>query len=206
MTTHPGSTMTIYDIPNVVSTAFPLAVTPHNILAGFRAAGISPFNRDIFQDSDFLGAYVTDRPEEDQQETQVFQASEINVQPATNCLDGNDTPRPSTSGLCGKKAPTPEELRPLPKAGPRKGSGMNRRKRSSAILTDTPVKKALEKISKEKCTRQKEPYFQKQRRSNQRNQNVFMVTRKVQMKRTVSVWYAWNLFPKANHKKCGYSV
>ena len=162
--------MTIYDIPNVVSTAFPLAVTPANILAGFRAAGISPFNRDIFQDSDFLGAYVTDRPQEDQQETQVFH-------PATNLShnsDGSDTPqsliatvqlkscsvqnishlqdenepRPSTSGLCGKKAPTPKELRPLPKAGPRKRSGMNRRKRSSAILTDTPVKKALEKISK----------------------------------------------------------
>lgn len=187
MTTHPGSTMTIYDIPNVVSTSFPLAVTPANILAGFRAAGISPFNRDIFQDSDFLGAYVTDRPQENQQET----ANEISVQPVTNNnTDGNDTPqilvatvhsksssvqnvshlqdenepRPSTSGLCGKKPQTPEELRPLPKAGPRKGSGMNRKKRSSAILTDTPVKKALEKVSKEKTHKTKKNLFSEAKR------------------------------------------
>lgn len=63
MTNHPGSTISIYDIPGVVFTALPLAVTPANILAEFRATEISSFNRDIFQDSDFLGAFVTDRPQ-----------------------------------------------------------------------------------------------------------------------------------------------
>ncbi|KAK3880461.1 hypothetical protein Pcinc_015063 [Petrolisthes cinctipes] len=75
-----GSNKPLY----VVSTAFPLAVNPANILAGFRAAGISPFNRDIFQDSDFMSAYVTDRPQEDvQQET----ANENSVQQQINSLD-----------------------------------------------------------------------------------------------------------------------
>nr|XP_053647291.1 uncharacterized protein LOC128698911 isoform X2 [Cherax quadricarinatus] len=136
-----------------------------------RAAGISPFNKDTFQGFDFLGAYLTDRPQEDQQETQVFQpaiylsdnsdgnhtpqsliatvqSKSCSVQNVSHLQDENE-PRPSTSGLCGKKAPTPEELRPLHKAGPRKRSGMNRRKHSAAILTETPVKKTLEKISKE---------------------------------------------------------
>ena len=58
-------------------------------------------------------------------------------------------PTPSTSGL-SKKTLTPEIIRPLPKAGPRKGNGMNKRKRFSAILTDTPVKNALQKNSKQK--------------------------------------------------------
>lgn len=51
----------------------------------------------------------------------------------------------STSGLSKKKALIPEMLRPLPKAGPRKGNRVNKRKRFSAILTDTPVKNDLEK-------------------------------------------------------------
>lgn len=59
---HPGQHMTIYEIPGIIAQAFPLAVTPSNILAGFKACGISPFNRDIFQEHDFLPSSVTDRP------------------------------------------------------------------------------------------------------------------------------------------------
>ena len=54
--------MAIYDVPNIVFTAFPVSVNPKNILAGFRATGISSFNKEIFQDSNFVGAYITDRP------------------------------------------------------------------------------------------------------------------------------------------------
>ncbi|KAF2886754.1 hypothetical protein ILUMI_19420 [Ignelater luminosus] len=38
---------------------------------------------------------------------------------------------------------TPYELKPFPKAGPRKQT-VNRRKRKSAILTDSPIEAALE--------------------------------------------------------------
>lgn len=41
---------------------------------------------------------------------------------------------------------SPETLRPLPKAPPRKGTQQNRRKVKSAILTDTPVKDELAEI------------------------------------------------------------
>ena len=57
---HPGRTMTIYDIVGVVGTAFPRAMTPANILSGFRVSGISPFDRFIFNEDDFLPSAVTD--------------------------------------------------------------------------------------------------------------------------------------------------
>ncbi|XP_066950693.1 uncharacterized protein [Macrobrachium rosenbergii] len=182
MTDHPGSTMTIYDIPGIVSTAMPLAVTPANILAGFRSAGISPFNRDIFQDEDFMGAYVTDRPlpndlSEMQASPENGSTGMLNLYPSeatdktTNQAGSPSTlrdaqleeenelrapniaiyhanePTPSTSGISTEKninlVLTPEAVRPLPKAGPRKGNSVNKRKRTTAILTDTPVKKSI---------------------------------------------------------------
>lgn len=48
MRSHPGKTMTIYDIPGILTTAIPLALTQSNIQAGFRTTGIVPFNRHLF--------------------------------------------------------------------------------------------------------------------------------------------------------------
>ncbi|XP_063594808.1 uncharacterized protein LOC134771775 [Penaeus indicus] len=58
---HPGRTVTIYDIPTIVAEAQLQAITPRNIKAGFAATGIYPFNRGIFTDADFAAAEVTDR-------------------------------------------------------------------------------------------------------------------------------------------------
>lgn len=63
MKNHPGQSMTIYDIPQVVANALPLAATPVNICAGFRVTGISPFDREIFGDDEFVPSYTTDRPD-----------------------------------------------------------------------------------------------------------------------------------------------
>lgn len=62
MRTNPGKTMTIYDIPGIVATALPRAMTLSNVQAGFRNSGIFPYNRQIFSDLDFAPSYVTDRP------------------------------------------------------------------------------------------------------------------------------------------------
>lgn len=56
---YPWITMTIYDIPGIAALAFPHA---SNIMAGFKVAGISPFNRDTFQEDDYDSAFTTDRP------------------------------------------------------------------------------------------------------------------------------------------------
>ncbi|GBP43068.1 hypothetical protein EVAR_96330_1 [Eumeta japonica] len=62
LASHPGKTLTIYDIPELVKIALPLAATLENIGAGFKVTGISPLNENIFPESEFMGAYVTDRP------------------------------------------------------------------------------------------------------------------------------------------------
>ncbi|CAM4575953.1 unnamed protein product [Leuciscus chuanchicus] len=51
--------------------------------------------------------------------------------------------RPSTSGT-GTDDLSPEAIRPHPKAGARNKCAKGRRRRSTAILTDTPVKEELE--------------------------------------------------------------
>lgn len=57
-----GHTMTIYNISPLIHEAFYKSMTPANILSGFRKSGIHPFNPNIFTESDFLQASVTDRP------------------------------------------------------------------------------------------------------------------------------------------------
>lgn len=63
MRTHPGRTMTIYDIPGVVKEAIPRAASCSNICKGFACTGIYPYNRNIFDDDQFLPSSVTDRPD-----------------------------------------------------------------------------------------------------------------------------------------------
>ncbi|KAM3606707.1 uncharacterized protein V6R79_021771 [Siganus canaliculatus] len=63
MRMNPAKTMSIYNIPSLVTTAFPLSATPKNIQAGFRCTGIWPFNPDIFQECDYASSQVTDRPD-----------------------------------------------------------------------------------------------------------------------------------------------
>ena len=62
MRNHPGKCMTIYDIPILVAEALPKAVSPTNILSGFRACGIFPFNNEVFTESDYAPSLPTDRP------------------------------------------------------------------------------------------------------------------------------------------------
>ncbi|XP_018402028.1 PREDICTED: uncharacterized protein LOC108779157 [Cyphomyrmex costatus] len=56
-----GKTMTIYDIPSIVRTSLPLALSITNIVKGFERSEIFPFNKYIFNGSDYAPSYVTDR-------------------------------------------------------------------------------------------------------------------------------------------------
>lgn len=54
--------MTIMNIASCFGVAYQAAFTPKNISSAFKETGIWPFNKDIFTTDDFEGAYVTDRP------------------------------------------------------------------------------------------------------------------------------------------------
>jgi hypothetical protein len=124
---HPGQPMNTLDIPGLLRQAFPLAMTPSNIQAGFRAAGIFPYNPHVFTDDEFLPARATDRPEP------VNEVMNIEASTATNAA----TPLPSSS----TDGVLPEHIKPFPKAGPRKATKFNGRKKGrTMVLTDTPIK------------------------------------------------------------------
>lgn len=171
MTNNPAKPMTIYDIPQIVAKAYPLAFTPSNIQAGFAATGISPFNRDVFGDDEYLSSFVTDRP---------FPEPEIgNAFNSANCREASHIPSvmeglsasvsqnpsaehtqntlhktpsllfdqkksdPSCSGPSPREVQfCPQDIAPFPKAHPRKTAG--RKKLHSRIVTDTPEKMAIE--------------------------------------------------------------
>jgi len=58
---NPDKTLTIYEIPKLVSIAVPQAFKPQNIQNGFSKTDIWSFNSEIFSDENFLSSVVTDR-------------------------------------------------------------------------------------------------------------------------------------------------
>ena len=176
---HPGRTMTIYDIAGVVGTAFPRAMTPENILSGFRVSGISPFDRFIFNEDDFLPSAVTDMPNPHQPPTTTVAA--VHQPPTTTVATVHQPPEASiavtvtqavdatvdvlnsllsTSRAGGSVSSTsiaisPEHVRPFPKACPRKGIRRGRKPGRSGVLTDTPEKNAIIQEQQQKSCKRK---------------------------------------------------
>jgi len=62
ITSNPGKMMTYHNIPGIVKTAILVSIASRNIVADFQKTGIHPFNSEIFDESEFLPAIVTDRP------------------------------------------------------------------------------------------------------------------------------------------------
>lgn len=151
-----------------------MAVTPRNIQSGFAVSGIWSFNRDIFTDDDFQPSEVTNRPcpAVIRLEPSLMDATASNEDVAATV--SNEDPTPSTANyppmhtasnedlnrLASNKDPTPstskmvphltsEQLHPYPKAKERKNL-LIRKKRRTAILTDTPEKEELEREQRER--------------------------------------------------------
>lgn len=137
----PGKPMSIYDVPSLMGKTYPRAFAPINIKKGFRVTGIYPFDLEIFKDENLLAARVTDRPDPN-----------IAVIDTEKISDNSDLPDKSTTPCSSKELQTeidntclrqnslpttliksPEEVRPFPKAGPRKTRG-GRRPAKSRIL------------------------------------------------------------------------
>ena len=164
MLQNPGTPITIYQVAALSGKAYLRSLTPLNITSRFQKAGIFPFDKNTFADSDFLPAEVTNQTpiakesgnaaasDQELQESCPDNADEglpLSHQPVllgsslhaseSSASSAPVTPRPTTSSV---NRVTPEQVRPYPKALPRK-SKSNRKRMKSAIITDSPVKQLL---------------------------------------------------------------
>jgi hypothetical protein len=119
--------MTIYDSPVIVNSSLHLAASSGNVIAGLQVSAIYLFNRDILLDEEFMGAYVTYRSA-----------------PPVSAAASNSNSKPPQTYTCTSKEEThpssPEDIRPVSKAGRRKIQNVNKKKRTTNILTDTQTK------------------------------------------------------------------
>jgi len=139
--------MTIYDIAENFGKAFPRAFTAENITSGFRVSGICPYDRHIFPDDEFLGSFVTDRPPN--ASTAAPLDANTNALAQTTSDDSGGGPHQSGATLpetppSGTKYLSLSDVRPFPKAPERKPTSKGRQRGKTQVLTDTPVKAAVE--------------------------------------------------------------
>lgn len=158
MLSNPAKTVTIYQVGQFVKEAYLSAFSPQNITQGFLKTGIYPLNSNIFNDEEFLSSYVTSRPDDGneinldkkniepnlrsttppsvREENEVV--ADLNIRPSSCLITTFTVETPSQQII------SPEMIRPFPKTDLRQNTTHNNRKRSSAIVTDTPEKKKLE--------------------------------------------------------------
>ncbi|XP_018318432.1 uncharacterized protein LOC108732240 [Agrilus planipennis] len=90
---HPGKTMSIYEIPGIVKSAWPLAAIPVTIMNAFKKAGC-PFNPGVFTEEDYALSFVTNRPL---------------LQAASSQAESNEEPhQPSSSSVAIEMVDQPE--------------------------------------------------------------------------------------------------
>ena len=162
MLNNPGQGITIYQVAQLSAGVFAKAFSMTNILAGFRCTGIFPINCNVFAESEFMPASVTDRPVmhaavDDQHCAAALiveaptnvPSMEATVPTANSCISEHDSSTLSQS-------PQPRNVEdddiltslcPLPKrklsACKRKKFPNHRKKVHASVLTDTPEKEQL---------------------------------------------------------------
>lgn len=169
---NPGKTINIYEIAKLSAVAFDESFSRKNILSGFKKTGISPLDRSVFKEDDFLCSIPTDHPElaeesndrptnQNQSDATCLSINRMNTSPSLL----NSPSTSSTDNVIGltttisspkdssKISLTPEQVRPFPKSEKRKSSGKGRKKGKSCVLTDTPEKTRIELEVQERKSR-----------------------------------------------------
>ena len=112
---NPGKRVTIYVIPKLANEAFIKAFTLSNIMSGFKASGVWPLNRDVFDSEEFMPADVTDQPQPEQPSTPSVVATchqPQPEQPSTSSVvaTSHQPEQPSTSSVVATShQPQPEQ-------------------------------------------------------------------------------------------------
>lgn len=157
---HPGQTLSIYQVAEIMGVAFDKAMTPSNIRSGFRKTGVFPFDREVFSADDFFQSEVTNRME-NIPPTSMSDTTERH--PALPEVEKPTTSKANVSSV-SQAIVSPIECRDYPKAGPRK-AGNKRKKGKSSVLTDTPIKAEIEELARQReekknkknCSKLKKP-------------------------------------------------
>ena len=86
MLANPGKTITLYDVGELAGVSITRSFTPQNIVSGFKATGVCPLDRHVFDNSAFLPSVITDRPLDANSDVPVTPAEGIttNPTPSTN--------------------------------------------------------------------------------------------------------------------------
>lgn len=138
-----GKTVTIYEVASFANKAFIHGVSMENIVKGFSGTRIHPYNRNIFNDEDFLSSYVTDMSNPHYAETlsaethsqQILQGLTPPKDTIENSPNENfDVPSMSQ----GPVLSSPVQVSPCPKAPSRKK--LVNLVEVTAIITETPEK------------------------------------------------------------------
>ncbi|KAG5864203.1 hypothetical protein JTB14_008836 [Gonioctena quinquepunctata] len=143
-----GKTVTIYDKPKLVGTAFLESFSLKNITSGFSKPGIWPFNTLAFGDDDFAACEIYQTQDTLSQENPTTSGG-TNI----HLENTDEQDKPSTSNqipdsispVCVSNIISPGCVRPSPKTI-RKVSKKGKPTGKSRISTDTPEKNRLEEL------------------------------------------------------------
>ena len=102
---NPGKPVAMYSVAGIIGKIFSKEFTKHSIEKSFHVTGIYPLNASIFGEDEFLSSYVTDRP--------YSRVTEPAIAPSSSKDDNEEG---ASAGFV-KVSP---EIRPFPKAGPKK--------------------------------------------------------------------------------------
>lgn len=144
---HVGKGVSIYNIPLIADAAHQQAMTISNIVSGFRSTGIYPYNRDIFASAEFASAEVSERPNPAMIPPPLPSVEQPQPGPST-------TPDAEPNRNLIMPHVLPRDIVPCP-SYVRATSNRGRKKRRSAIITDTPEKMPLSKRKQKNKGRQK---------------------------------------------------
>jgi len=154
LATNPGKRITIYEIAELLSFAYPLAFTQKNCIAAFKSTGIFPLNKYIFDDDQYLAAEVTNISENDQQltpnknsENQRSATPPSQIMPSGSKDISEPVNKTSTSV---STFVSPEVVKPYPKIEQTVTKRGGRKKKRAEELTSTPVMNKLEEEFMEK--------------------------------------------------------
>lgn len=175
---NPVSSPTLYRIAGFVKEALCKAATLHNIMKSFEITGIVPFNRNVFKETDFIMASVTEKPDPSKAKpifsAEIMAPADIFVGITEEGIDTNKSgpevaisERPSTSSSGEPSYRGPADIRGLPKAQQQENKRKNKRKGRCIIATDTPERNEIIKRKKEQELKKNKAEERKRKRQEE---------------------------------------